>query len=156
MVSLFSLSQETQRYLRSLIGLAQNGLGGLLDNVLLGHGRSLGGEVGIADPASRGADVFGNVALVPDGGFETVLHSTQLGTLAVDGGDKFIDVTQRILGCFGRGYIERGYRNFKLVGRGLPIEMVKESYLYYLVKENDREYIRRKLDDTLARLTGKR
>lgn len=54
------------------------------------------------------------------------------------------------------GYIERGYRNFKLVGRGLPIEMVKESYLYYLVKENDREYIRRKLDDTLARLTGKR
>lgn len=54
------------------------------------------------------------------------------------------------------GYIERGYRNFKLVGRGLPIEMVKESYLYYLVKENDREYIRRKVDDTLARLTGKR
>ena len=54
------------------------------------------------------------------------------------------------------GYIERGYRNFKLVGRGLPIEMVKESYLYYLVKENDREYISRKLDDTLARLTGKR
>ena len=54
------------------------------------------------------------------------------------------------------GYIERGYRNFKLVGRGLPVEMVKESYLYYLVKENDREYIRRKLDDTLARLTGKR
>ncbi len=85
MVSLFSLSQETQRYLRSLIGLAQNGLGGLLDNVLLGHGRSLGGEVGIADPAS------------------------------VDGGDKFIDVTQRILGCFGRGYIERG------IGSGGPL-----------------------------------
>ena len=55
------------------------------------------------------------VALVPDGGFETVLHSTQLGTLAVDGGDKFIDVTQRILGCFGRGYIERG------IGSGGPL-----------------------------------
>ena len=53
-------------------------------------------------------------------------------------------------------YIEKGYHNFKLVGRGLPIELVKESYLYYLVKENDRGYIRKKLDDTLARLTGKR
>lgn len=61
-------------------------------------------------------------------------------------------ISREVLG----GYIERGYRNFKLVGRGLPIEMVKESYLYYLVKENDREYIRRKVDDTLARLTGKR
>ena len=53
-------------------------------------------------------------------------------------------------------YIERDYRNFKLVGRGLPIEMVKESYLYYLVKESEREFIRRKLDQTLMRLTGKR
>ena len=53
-------------------------------------------------------------------------------------------------------YIGQGYRNFKLVGRGLPIEMVKESYLYYLVKDSEREFIRRKLDQTLQRLTGKR
>ena len=42
-------------------------------------------------------------------------------------------------------YIERGYRNFKLVGRGLPPEMVLESYLYYLVKEKDRDFIKQQL-----------
>ena len=42
-------------------------------------------------------------------------------------------------------YIERGYRNFKLVGRGLPQEMVLESYLYYLVKEKERDYIKKQL-----------
>ena len=55
-----------------------------------------------------------------------------------------------------RQYVDRGYRNFKLVGRGLPLEMVEESYLYYLVKEKDRDYIRRRLDETLARLTKRR
>ncbi|MBQ1311074.1 MAG: hypothetical protein IIY55_04420 [Blautia sp.] len=54
------------------------------------------------------------------------------------------------------GYIRRGYRNFKLVGRGLPIELVKDSYMYFLVKEEEREFIRRKLDATLQRLTMKR
>ena len=53
------------------------------------------------------------------------------------------------------GYAERGYRNFKLVGRGLPLELVKESYLYYLVKEKDRPFIKDRLEKTLARLTGK-
>ena len=52
-------------------------------------------------------------------------------------------------------YAERGYRNFKLVGRGLPLELVKESYLYYLVKEKDRPFIKDRLEKTLARLTGK-
>ena len=42
-------------------------------------------------------------------------------------------------------YIERGYRNFKIVGRGLPQDMVLESYIYYLVKENEREFIKKKL-----------
>lgn len=53
-------------------------------------------------------------------------------------------------------YIERGFVNFKLVGRGLPIEMVIESYLYYLVKDEEREFIKKKLEDALAKLPGKR
>lgn len=42
-------------------------------------------------------------------------------------------------------YIERGYCNFKIVGRGLPQEMVLESYLYYLVKEKDRDFVKAQL-----------
>ncbi len=53
-------------------------------------------------------------------------------------------------------YIERGFVNFKLVGRGLPLEMVKDSYLYYLVKEEEREFIRKKLDGALAKLPGRK
>lgn len=51
-------------------------------------------------------------------------------------------------------YIERGFVNFKLVGRGLPIEMVKESYLYYLVKDEEREFVKTKLEQALAKLPG--
>ncbi|MBR4341177.1 MAG: hypothetical protein IKP88_00440 [Lachnospiraceae bacterium] len=40
-------------------------------------------------------------------------------------------------------YIDRGYRNFKIVGRGLPQDMVLESYLYYLVKEKYREEVKK-------------
>ena len=50
-------------------------------------------------------------------------------------------------------YIERGYVNFKIVGRGLPIEFVKDSYLYFLVKEDQVDFIKKKLDSTLADLT---
>ena len=39
-------------------------------------------------------------------------------------------------------YAKRGYVNFKIVGRGLPMEFVMDSYLYYLVKEEHREFIR--------------
>lgn len=53
-------------------------------------------------------------------------------------------------------YIEKGFCNFKLVGRGLPIEMVKESYLYYLVKDEEREFIQRKMDAILSKLPGGR
>lgn len=51
-------------------------------------------------------------------------------------------------------YIDRGFVNFKLVGRGLPIELVKESYLYYLVKDEKREFIRTKLEQALSKLPG--
>lgn len=53
-------------------------------------------------------------------------------------------------------YIDRGYVNFKLVGRGLPIELLKDSYLYYLVKEEERQFIRKKLEAALAKLPGGR
>ncbi len=49
-------------------------------------------------------------------------------------------------------YIDKGFVNFKLVGRGLPIEMVKDSYLYYLVKPECTEFVRKKLDSALAKL----
>ena len=51
-------------------------------------------------------------------------------------------------------YIERGFCNFKLVGRGLPQNFVKESYLYYLVKEEERAFIRAKMDKTLQDLAN--
>lgn len=51
-------------------------------------------------------------------------------------------------------YAERGFVNFKLVGRGLPEELVKESYLYYLVKDEERDFIRGKMERTLADLRG--
>ena len=53
-------------------------------------------------------------------------------------------------------YIEKGFCNFKLVGRGLPIEMVKESYLYFLVKNGQEDFVRKRIDQTLAKLMPRR
>ena len=53
-------------------------------------------------------------------------------------------------------YIDRGFVNFKLVGRGLPRELVIESVLYYLVKEDDRDFIKRCIDKRLAEAMQKR
>lgn len=36
-----------------------------------------------------------------------------------------------------RDYIDMGFRNFKLVGRGLPQSLVLDSYMYFLVKESE-------------------
>lgn len=49
-------------------------------------------------------------------------------------------------------YIEKGFVNFKIVGRGLPMDFVKESYLYFLVKDSEREFVRNKIDSTLAEI----
>lgn len=46
-----------------------------------------------------------------------------------------------------QSYIDRGYVNFKLVGRGLPLEYVKDSVIYYMVKDEEQEFIRKKIDD---------
>ncbi len=53
-------------------------------------------------------------------------------------------------------YIDRGYVNFKLVGRGLPQEMLIDSYMYFLVKNEEREFIRTKLLKTLEKLNVRR
>lgn len=47
-------------------------------------------------------------------------------------------------------YIDRGFVNFKIVGRGMPMEFVKESYLYFLVKDEQRDFIREKIDNLFA------
>lgn len=44
-------------------------------------------------------------------------------------------------------YIDRGFVNFKIAGRGMPPEFVKESCLYFLVNDGDRDFIRGKVDD---------
>lgn len=49
-------------------------------------------------------------------------------------------------------YIDRGYVNFKIVGRGLPKEMVLESYIYYLVKDDERSFIKGKIKQTLDKI----
>lgn len=47
-------------------------------------------------------------------------------------------------------YIDRGFVNFKIAGRGLPLDFVKESYLYFLVKDEQRDFIRGKIDALFA------
>ena len=49
-----------------------------------------------------------------------------------------------------QGYIDRGYVNFKLVGRGLPMEYVKDSVIYYMVKDEAQDFIRGKIDGLFA------
>ncbi len=52
-------------------------------------------------------------------------------------------------------YIERGFVNFKLVGRGLPQELLVDSILYYLVKPEREAQIRAAIAKEMARITGK-
>lgn len=52
-------------------------------------------------------------------------------------------------------YIDRGYCNFKLVGRGLPMELVIDSYIYYLVKKEHQDFIRDKLTKTVGQLMNR-
>lgn len=52
-------------------------------------------------------------------------------------------------------YIDRGFVNFKLVGRGLPESLLIDSILYYLVKEEERDFIKEKLLSTLAKVRGR-
>ena len=49
-------------------------------------------------------------------------------------------------------YIDRGFVNFKIAGRGMPVDYVKESYLYFLVKDEERDFIRGKIDSLLQQV----
>lgn len=52
-----------------------------------------------------------------------------------------------------RTYADKwGYHNFKLVGRGLPQELVLDSYIYYLVREEYRDDMREKIIKQLMKL----
>ena len=46
-------------------------------------------------------------------------------------------------------YADQGFVNYKIVGRGMPMDFVKESYLYYLAKDDARSFIRDKMDATM-------
>lgn len=54
-----------------------------------------------------------------------------------------------------KDYIDRGYQNFKLVGRGLPMSFVLDSYIYYLVKEDQQDFIRNQVNKRLAEIAAK-
>ena len=51
-------------------------------------------------------------------------------------------------------YIEKGFVNFKIVGRGLPQQFVLDSYLYFLVKDEERDFVRRHIVGTIEQLTA--
>ncbi len=53
-------------------------------------------------------------------------------------------------------YIDMGFRNFKLVGRGLPQALVLDSYLYYLVKDGEEEFIRNQINKRLQEIEAKK
>lgn len=53
-------------------------------------------------------------------------------------------------------YISRGFVNFKLVGRGLPVDFLLDSYMYYLVKDEYRTEIRSILEKVLSQAPGRR
>lgn len=55
-----------------------------------------------------------------------------------------------------KSYVDRGFVNFKLVGRGLPQEMVIDSYIYYLVKEDKQDFIRGRVNKALSQIIGRK
>lgn len=54
-----------------------------------------------------------------------------------------------------KDYISKGFVNFKIVGRGLPQQMVEDAYIYYLVKDGKQEYIRTKIHRIMAEKAAK-
>ena len=51
-----------------------------------------------------------------------------------------------------KSYIDRGFENFKLVGRGLPQSLVIDSYVYYLAKPDKQEFIKDQITKRLSQL----
>ena len=42
---------------------------------------------------------------------------------------------------------------FKIAGRGMPMDYAKESYLYFLVKDEHKAFIKEKVDLLLERMS---
>jgi collagenase-like PrtC family protease len=55
-----------------------------------------------------------------------------------------------------KDYVDMGFRNFKLVGRGLPQSLVLDSYMYFLVKDGEEDFIRGQINKRLAEIAAKR
>lgn len=53
-------------------------------------------------------------------------------------------------------YIDKGFVNFKLVGRGLPQDMVIDSYIYYLVKDEEQDFIRKQIAKEMGAIMGRK
>lgn len=51
---------------------------------------------------------------------------------------------------------ERGFVNYKIVGRGMPQDFVKEAYLYYLVREEHRDFVRSRIDGLMQQFKSAR
>lgn len=47
-------------------------------------------------------------------------------------------------------YVKKGFKNFKIVGRGEGKEFYMDSIIYFLVKPESRDFIRKYLTDTLS------
>lgn len=52
-------------------------------------------------------------------------------------------------------YIERGFRQFKIAGRGMPEDYLLESYLYFLVRPEYRSMVKSKLETQLRDLRNR-
>lgn len=46
-------------------------------------------------------------------------------------------------------YIERGFVNFKIAGRGMPMQYVADAYLYFLVKDGKQAQVKEKLGQAI-------
>ncbi len=46
-------------------------------------------------------------------------------------------------------YVARGFVNFKIAGRGMPIDYLVDSYVYYLPKPEYQEWVRQKINGML-------
>ena len=55
-----------------------------------------------------------------------------------------------------KDYIDRGFKNFKLVGRGLPQSVVLESYMYFLVKEDSQQFVKDLINKRLTYIAEQR
>lgn len=49
-------------------------------------------------------------------------------------------------------YVKKGFKNFKIVGRSNAQDFYLDSLIYFLVKDDDRDFIRNYITETLTRL----